>query len=144
MAELKNCKRCGKLFNYIGGDIMCYTCGNEDEAEFQRIKKYLLENLGASISQVASELDIGVDKIKKYLRDGRLEIVGDDGIPILRCERCGESIKTGRFCDECSRNLSAEFLKTAKKIDSERQLDGEHSDGVGMRYLSNDGRRRGR
>lgn len=142
MSELRNCKKCGKVFNYIGGNPICPICRDEDEAEFQRIKKYLLENPGASISQVASELQIRIDKIKKLLREGRLEIVGDDGIPILRCERCGISIKTGRFCDECSRNMSAEFLKTAGKMDGKKRLDGEYSGGVGMRYLSKDGKKK--
>ncbi len=143
MPELKNCKRCGKLFNYVGGNAICNTCRHEEEAEFQRIKKYLMENPGASIYQVASELDIRIDKIKKYLRDGRLEIIGDEGLPVLLCERCGKAIKTGKFCDECSRNMSAEFSKTASKIEEKLRLENGHSQAgsIGMRYLLKDDRR---
>ncbi|NSW90057.1 MAG: MerR family transcriptional regulator [Firmicutes bacterium] len=135
MAELKNCKRCGKLFNYIGGIPICPACKDEEEADFQKIKKYLYENPGASISQVASDLNMGIDKIKKFLREGRLEIIGDDGIPILRCEKCGEPIKTGRFCDECSRSMSTEFSMAANKMKGKKSFQGERPS-VGMRYLS--------
>lgn len=134
MPELRNCIRCGRLFNYIGGVPLCIACKEDDEEEFKRIKKYLQENPGATISQVASELDVSIEKIKKYLREGRLEIVGDEGIPILTCEKCGKPIKTGRFCNECSRNLASELSSVVKKSDfgSNYQRDG----GMGFRYLS--------
>lgn len=138
MAELKNCKKCGRLFNYIGGRIpICPVCQKEDEADFQKIKKYLFENPGASISQVSKDLDITVEKIKRFLREGRLEIVGDEGIPILCCEKCGEPIKTGRFCDECSRNLSKEFSSAANKMIKKDSYSGEKF-GSGMIYLTKD------
>lgn len=133
MAELRNCRKCGKLFNYMGGMPICITCKNEDETDFKRIKKYLYENPGASISQVSSDLDITVEKIKRFLREGRLEVVGDDGIPILHCEKCGEPIKTGRFCDECSKDMSKELSSVANEMKSKMGYIGESSK---MRYLS--------
>jgi len=142
MAELKNCSKCGKLFNYVGGITVCLTCKNEDEADFKRIKKYLYENPGASISQVSSDLKMTVKKIKRFLREGRLEVIGDNGIPVLHCEKCGEPIKTGRFCDECSQNISKEFLSMANKMKNKSSY-SEGNISSGMRYLSRDSRKKG-
>lgn len=137
MAELRNCKKCGKLFNYIGGVSMCSECISEDEENYQKIKKYLYENPGASISQLSSDLDMTLETIKRFLRDGRLEIVGDNGIPVMHCERCSEPIKTGRFCDECSRDISKEFSSIANKMKDKTAYSGKDH-GHRMRYLSRD------
>ncbi|HHV95880.1 MAG TPA: MerR family transcriptional regulator, partial [Clostridiaceae bacterium] len=76
MPDVRNCKRCGRIFNYIGGVQLCPHCREEDEEDFKRIKRYLFENPKATVSEVASELNISIEKIKKFLREERLEIVG--------------------------------------------------------------------
>jgi len=35
---------------------------------------------------------------------------------VLECEKCGKSINTGRFCNECSRELTEGFKATAQEI----------------------------
>ena len=132
MADLRNCKRCGRLFNYIGGNPICSSCKDEDEADFQKVKKYLYENPGATISQVTSSLDISVEQIKKYLKEERLEIVGDDGIFTLLCEKCQKPIHTGRFCETCSRELTVGLSSAAKNITKS----SNYINSQGLRYLS--------
>lgn len=139
MPDVRNCRKCGKIFNYIGGAPICPSCRQLDEEDFQRVKEYLYENPGASITQVSVDLDISMEKIKRFLKDGRLEIKGDDGNLILECENCGKSIKSGRFCAECERDLAAGFRSAASQIKSE--LDGQASASAdqrafGMRYLN--------
>ncbi len=138
MSEVRNCRKCGKIFNYIGSPI-CPICKQAEEEDFKKIKDYLYRNPGSSITQVSIELDIGVEKIRRFLKDGRLEITGDDGNMILECENCGKSIKSGRFCDECERNLASELKATASQMKSEI---GGISDAsrkvIGMRYLNKD------
>ncbi|HHY23555.1 MAG TPA: MerR family transcriptional regulator [Clostridiaceae bacterium] len=141
MAELRNCRKCGKLFNYIGGVSMCQVCKDEDEADFQKIKKYLYENPGASISQISGELNMTIEKIKRFLREGRLEIVGDNGIPVLHCEKCSKPIKTGRFCEDCSRGISKEFSSVIDKIKNKTDYSGRNN-ASGMRYLSKDNKKK--
>jgi len=94
MPDVRNCKKCGRIFNYIGGSPLCPSCREHEEKEFQRIKQYLYENPGASLTQVSVELDISVEMIRRFLREGRLEIANDDGNLILECENCGKSIRT--------------------------------------------------
>jgi len=49
MPDIRNCKRCGRLFNYIGGRPICQDCKKQDEEEFKRVKEYLYEHPKASI-----------------------------------------------------------------------------------------------
>ena len=116
MPDVINCKRCGKVFSYLGGQPLCPACRDKDEEDFKRVKEYLYENPGATLSEVSTALDISVERIKKYLRDGRLEIIGEGGNVILECEKCGKSIKSGRFCDECERELANELRSAARTI----------------------------
>ncbi len=103
MPDVRNCRKCGKIFTYLGGTLICPVCKQAEEEDFKRIKEYLYKNPGAGLNQVSVELDIGVEKIKRFLKEGRLEIVSADGNMFLECENCGKSIKSGRYCDECER-----------------------------------------
>lgn len=144
MPEVRNCRKCGKIYTYMGGAPICPACKQADEEDFKIIKDYLYRNPGASITQVSTELDISMEKIKRFLKDGRLEITGDDGNMILECENCGKSIKSGRFCDECERSLASGFRTAANKMKSELDSISEASKkAIGMRYLNKDDGRKG-
>lgn len=135
MPDVRNCRRCGKVYNYIGGPPICPSCRDADEADFKRVKEYLYKNPGASLSQVSSELDVSVEKIRNYLKEGRLEIIGDDANLILECESCGKSIRTGRLCDSCAKELKKDFNTTAKQMGQSRT---DTQKAIGMRYLNKD------
>ena len=52
--EIRNCRACGRMFSYIeGGSFLCPACQAELEDKFQVAKKYIRENVGASIQEVA-------------------------------------------------------------------------------------------
>ncbi len=105
--NLKNCSRCGKIYNYDGFKI-CYNCRKSDEKDFKIIKEYLHEYPGANISEVSEGTGVDSKKIIEFLRDGRLEIA-EGGNLILECEKCGASIRTGRFCDKCANSIQREL-----------------------------------
>jgi len=137
MPDLRNCRRCGKMYNYIGGPPICIDCKNADEEIFKKVKEYLYDRPGATLSQVATDLDVSVEKIRMFLKEGRLEITEGSNI-ILECERCGKAIKTGRFCNECQHEVSKDILGTSgrkaeKSVEATPQV---KRDGVGMRYLN--------
>ncbi len=137
MPEVRNCRRCGRVYSYIGGAPICPDCKKQDEEDFQKVKEYLYQNRGASINQVSVDVDISVEKIKRYLKEGRLEIIGDDGNMILECENCGKSIKSGRFCEECERQLQSGFKSAASQIQGEIDQQSDTGiKGIGMRYLN--------
>ena len=137
MPDVRNCRKCGKIFNYISGAPICPACREKEEEDFQRVKKYLYENPGASLTQVSTELEISVEMIKRFLREGRLEIANDEGNLVLECENCGRSIKTGRFCPDCERNLASGFKSAASqmKLDLDSRSTSERKS-LGLRYLN--------
>ena len=137
MPDVRNCRKCGKIYNHIGGVPICPTCKDKEEEDFQRVKKYLYENPGASLTQVSTELEISVEMIKRFLKEGRLEIANDDGNLLLECENCGRSIKTGRYCPECERTIASTFktAATQMKLDLESK-NTEERKSLGLRYLN--------
>lgn len=137
-----NCLNCGKIFNYNGfGSKLCPVCRKLDEEDFKKVKEYLYENPGASMTEVANALEIPVSKIKRYLREGRLEIVSEQNL-FLQCERCGIAINTGRFCDQCLKAMTKEFKSVLHEENKgpERPVvkDVKISDKNKMRYLTRD------
>ena len=137
MSDVRNCRKCGKIFSYMGGTPICQACKQLDEEDFKRVKDYLYKNPGSNMGQISEELEISVEKIKRFLKDGRLEITSDDGNMILECETCGKAIKSGRLCDECERNLAAGFKSTATQMKTEIDHNVESAKkAIGMRYLN--------
>jgi flagellar operon protein (TIGR03826 family) len=135
MGEIKNCRSCGKIFTYMGGQPICRECRNIEEEQFKKVKEYLYENPGATITEIAMELDISVKKIKQYLREGRLEIINDDGNMMLECERCGKAIKTGRYCELCQREIVTQLKGAADKIASSTRA-AIRADEFGIRFIN--------
>lgn len=137
MPDVRNCRRCGRVYNYIGGAPICPDCKNADEETFKKIKQYLYDYPGATLSQVAMDCDVTVEKIKMFLREGRLEITEGSNI-VLECETCGRSIRTGRHCSECQNQVSSDISQTASRKNGERDKlsDDTKRNSIGMRYLN--------
>ncbi len=109
MKDIRNCKECGRLFQYDGISKLCYRCRKKDDEDFRKVKDYIYEHPKSTIHEVADETEVSRDKILRYLREGRLEIVGDNPGLILDCEMCGKPIRTGRYCNECATNMERGF-----------------------------------
>lgn len=110
MPEIKNCPRCGKIFSYMGRPI-CNKCIEVEENEFKRVKEYVYDNPGATISETSQETEVTVEKIMRFLREERLEIKSENSNMVLECERCGTAIRSGRFCEHCKRDINAGFKR---------------------------------
>ena len=101
--EIRNCRACGRMFSYIeGGSFLCPACQAELEDKFQVAKKYIRENVGASIQEVAEAADVSVKQIEKWIREERLE-------------KCGRMIRSGRFCDSCKASMASNFSDLYEK-----------------------------
>ena len=98
--DVRNCRSCGRLFNYMGGMSICPLCEKELEEKFQEVKKFIYDNPRASIQVVAEDNDVTIAQIKKWVREERLSFSEESPVG-LECENCGELIKTGRFCARC-------------------------------------------
>lgn len=106
--NVRPCKGCGRLFNYIAGPYLCPGCREKLEEKFQTVKKYIEEHQGASMREVAEVCEVDMSQIKQWLREERLEITSESVIK-LSCEGCGAQITSGRFCDQCRYNITAGF-----------------------------------
>lgn len=125
--DLRNCKKCGRMFQYEGNDF-CSACRVEEQDDFQKVKEYLEENPGATVPKVVEDTEVPMKKIMEFLKDERLEIKGETGY-ILECESCGDKISNGRFCKSCINNLRGEIgsvlggkKEKEKKKDSKNQF----------------------
>ena len=106
--EARNCRECGKIFNYMQGDPICSACGKKLEEKFTEVKEYVYEHPGSNINQVADDNEVSVQQIKRWIREERLTFSDSSEIGI-DCEKCGAMIKTGRFCQRCKKELENSF-----------------------------------
>lgn len=102
--DVRNCKNCGRLFNYVGGPPICTACSKDLEEKFEQVKEYIYNNPKVGIQIVAEENDVSVQQIKKWIREERLSFSDDSDIG-LECENCGVMIRTGRFCKNCKSKM---------------------------------------
>lgn len=122
--ELRNCSKCGRVFAYNGIDV-CSRCISNDEDDFKRVKEYLYDNPGATVSEVSEATRVTEKQILRYLRENRIEIREENNY-LLDCERCGKSIRSGRFCDECIVEMHREFTAVTKpKKPEKKKVDRE-------------------
>lgn len=112
--NVRNCRKCGKIFNYAVGPVICPICREKVEKKFQEVKKFVQDNHGVGIPQISNECDVDVPQIKQWIREERLVFSEDSPIGI-ECESCGTMIKTGRFCEKCKADMTKAFNPIQKK-----------------------------
>lgn len=137
--NVKNCRRCRRLFNYVVGPYICPRCREEIEKEFQVVKKYIEENPNKNINEVAEACEVDPQQIRQWLREERLQFTDDSAIG-LECERCGVTIKSGKYCDKCKQEMAAGFnaaigndLKHMNQNDSET---AKRNSAARMRFIN--------
>jgi len=106
--EVKNCRKCGRMFNYMGGQQVCQACKQAAEAKFQEVKEYVREHKTASIPQICEDCGVENKQVQQWIREERL-IFADDSPVKISCERCGCQISSGRFCDKCKKEAAGNF-----------------------------------
>lgn len=114
MSNIKNCVRCGKMFNYIAGDPICDVCKKEIEEKFQEVKKYIEENPGSGLKQICEECNVPSRQLKKWILEERLMFTENSPIQIT-CENCGARIQTGRLCAKCKATVTNALNDTVKQ-----------------------------
>lgn len=130
--NVRNCKKCGKIFNYVMGMPICPVCRDKLEEQFKIVKEYVRDNKGCSVAEVVENCDVDRNQIQQWIREERLEFSSGLG---ANCEKCGVSISTGRFCQKCKAEMANTFSEAtagAKKIQPQEQT---HKEGVRMHYL---------
>jgi flagellar operon protein (TIGR03826 family) len=135
MPEVRNCKRCKKIFMYVLGPQICDECKKREEEDYEKVRRFVKDYPGATIQEVSAATEVPTTLIYRFLREGRLE-VSDESPITLQCENCGVRIRSGRFCIECSKRLARDMLNAGRSLnDVLRSEVSRDKDNVGLRYL---------
>lgn len=111
--DVRTCRKCKKIFNYLSGPVICPSCKDSLEKKFQEVKKYIGDHRGATMQEVAEECEVDVAQIRQWLREERLELTEESAV-FLTCESCGAPIRSGRYCDACRNNIANGFENIIK------------------------------
>lgn len=103
--DVRNCKECGRLFNYLTGPPLCPGCKKKLDDVFEKVKEYVYDHPRVDMQEVSEEFDVPISQIRQWIREERLAFA-DDSMIGLECERCGILIKTGRFCKLCKDKIA--------------------------------------
>ena len=132
--EVRNCKGCGRLYNYISGLTYanyCPKCLDELEDKFEIAKEYIREHSVANIEEVAEVANVNTRQIERWIREERLTFTDDSpvGIP---CEKCGRIIKSGKYCADCKDRVAKAIngiYETKKNMEKKKNTNNS------MRFL---------
>lgn len=135
--RVRNCKNCGKLFNYIQGLPICPTCKEEAEKQFTEVKDYIREHNDCTVQSVAEACNVSEGQIRQWVREERLEFKQGEHSGIV-CKTCGTPISTGSYCENCKRNLvnglQASITKKQEPIKQVQKPDVKNQ----MRFINKD------
>lgn len=134
--NVRNCRKCGRMFNYITGMPICQSCKDAMEVKFQEVKEYIRANKGVGINEVAEACDVEPQQITQWLREDRLEVTENSSI-MLNCESCGSPIRSGKYCDKCRTSMTNAFSQISRQHQQQVAAQQQNSDKSGprMRFL---------
>lgn len=112
--EVRACRTCKRLFNYITGPVRCPACSDALEKKFQEVKAYIWDHKTASLQEISEANDVSVGQLRQWVREERLCFTEDSPVG-LECENCGAIIKTGRYCANCKSKLSNTLMSAITK-----------------------------
>ena len=133
--NVRNCRKCGRLFNYAMGPIICPQCRDALEEKFKEVKAYISAHSGCGIQEVARECEVEVSQIQQWLREERLQF-SEDSMVQLTCESCGTTIRSGRFCEKCKNEMANGFSNAIKPTAPPPVEKKETKDAPRMRFLN--------
>lgn len=135
--DVRNCAKCKRLFNYVSGRPICPNCKKDLEDEFTKVRDYIRNNPDAGIGEVAEVCEVDVKEIRQWIREERLSFTKDSAVGI-ECEKCGVNIRTGRFCDQCKKDVVDNLSSVYKENKVEENPFAKQKTENKMRFLNKD------
>lgn len=132
--DVRNCKTCGKLYNFISGPPICSQCSKKLEDKFGEVKEYIYNHPGAGMHEVSETFEVSVQQIQKWIREERLSFA-EDSLVGIECESCGTNIKTGRFCKACKDKLATNLGNVYKEPEKAKSTHVNVNTSAKMRFL---------
>ena len=112
--EVRACRTCKRLFNYITGPVRCPACSEALEKKFQKVKQYIWDHRTASLQEISDANEVSVGQLRQGVREERLCFTEESPVG-LECESCGTTIKTGRYCENCKMKLGSTLMSVLPK-----------------------------
>lgn len=95
------CKECGGIMVFKGvGEYQCEKCKALDYDDYGKVRNYVEVHKGATAAEVEAATNVKQRTIRNLLKEGRLQVSADSKM-FLRCEMCGQSIRSGKLCPDC-------------------------------------------
>ena len=132
--NVKNCRKCGRIFNYIAGPAICPACKDQQEAKFREVKKYIQEHGRATIAEVCEVCEVEPGQVRQWIREERLQFSDDSPIKVP-CESCGKMIGSGKLCDKCRNDLATGFKNAMPQKEPEVKQKPVQSKEQKMRFF---------
>lgn len=133
MAELANCRSCGKLFVRTSSPY-CPECLKEQDRKFDVVYSYIREqeHRMATVPQVHEATGVETELIYQWVREGRLvtTLFPNLGYP---CRSCGKMITEGSLCDDCRMKLEKDIEQDKKEHELQRKISGRKTYHTGVR-----------
>ncbi len=128
--QIKNCTKCGKMFQWMAGDVICDACKKKEEDDFQKVKAYIQENPAANMNTISKECEVKLVKLQQWVREERLVFAKGSAVELV-CENCGAPIQTGRYCDKCknelANGLTSAFAKAGPAAPEMKKMTSGHA-----------------
>lgn len=101
----KYCEYCGKPLPLSFEGSVCPAC--QDQQLFHEVKEFIRSSDDVTEYDVAKHFDIPIQKVKHWIREGRIEYKSDPASSITtHCVECGAPISFGRLCPKCLKKQS--------------------------------------
>lgn len=108
-----NCPRCGRLATVLVRG-QCAQCLREEHDQLRRVQQFIREHGSASAEEIASQTGVPVERVLRWLREGRLVVAGE----AVRCRRCGRPVRLGALCPVCRVELAAAVRQLQEALQS--------------------------
>ncbi len=103
---IPTCRICGRRIAEDQESEYCLAC--QDQMLFAEVRDYIREN-DVRDWQVAQHFGIPIARVKKWIRDGRIQYKDEqtarDVIMERYCQVCGKLIDFGSVCTECMQKI---------------------------------------
>ena len=117
----KLCEKCGGVMVFQGvGEYRCEDCGEKAFDDYGKVRNYLEQHKGANMSQIVADTGVSRSRVLRMLKEGRFE-VSENSMTFLKCEICGVSIRWGKYCPECEKNMHEKLEEETRKMHQENR-----------------------